>query len=131
MLEAIFLVRVLSAWRPGIAAREVHAPKAYLVDSGLLPHLLGADEGRIASDDQVTGKVLKNFVATEVLKHAEWATARTTAYHYRQREEEIDLVLENRSGEVAAIEVKAAATVSRKDLRAIEKLRDARGKRFK
>ncbi len=131
LLEAVFLVRVLPAWRPGIAAREVHAPKAYLVDSGLLAHLLGADEDRIASDDQVTGKVLENFVATEVLKHAEWSTVSTTAYHYRQREEEIDLVLENRLGEVAAIEVKAAATVGRKDLRAIEKLRDARGKRFK
>jgi hypothetical protein len=37
----------------------------------------------------VTGKVLENFAATEVLKHAEWATTDTTAYHYRQREEEI------------------------------------------
>jgi predicted AAA+ superfamily ATPase len=131
LLEAIFLVRILPAWRPGIAAREVHAPKAYLVDSGLLAHLLGADEERIASDDQVTGKVLENFVVMEVVKHAEWATVSTTAYHYRQRDEEIDVVLENRSGDVAAIEVKAAATVNRRDLKAIEKLRDARGKRFK
>ena len=34
LLEAIFLVRLLPAWRPGIAARETHAPKAYLVDPG-------------------------------------------------------------------------------------------------
>lgn len=61
------------AWRPGIGAREVHAPKAHLVDAGLLAHLLGADERRIAADDQITGKVLENFVVTEVLKHADWA----------------------------------------------------------
>lgn len=131
LLEAIFLVRVLPAWRPGIAAREVHAPKAYLVDSGLLAHLLGADRDRIAADDQVTGKVLENFVVTEILKHAEWAKVGTTAYHYRHREEEIDLILESRAGDVAAVEVKAAATINRRDLRPIERLRDARGERFK
>jgi len=56
---------------------------------------------------------------------------RTTAYHYRQRDEEIDLILENRAGEIAAVEVKAAVTVNRRDLRPIERLRDAHGKRFK
>lgn len=131
LLEGIFLVRVLPAWRPGIGAREVRAPKAYLVDSGLLAHLLGADEDRIARDDQVTGKVLENFVVIEILKHAEWAAVATTAYHYRQRDEEIDLILENRAGEIAAVEVKAAATVNRGDLRRMERLRDARGGRFK
>jgi uncharacterized protein len=131
LLEGVFLVRALPAWRPGIAAREVRAPKAYLVDSGLLTHLLGADENRIATDDQVTGKVLENFVVIEVLKHAEWAAVATTAYHYRQRDEEIDLILENRAGEIAAVEVKAAATVNRRDLKPIERLRDARGERFK
>jgi predicted AAA+ superfamily ATPase len=131
LLQTIFLVRLLPAWRPGIAARETHAPKAYLVDSGLLAYLLGANELRIAGDDQVTGKVLENFAVTEVLKHAEWSTIDTTAYHYRQREEEIDLVLESRSGDLAAIEVKAAATVSRSDIRALQKLRDRTGERFK
>jgi predicted AAA+ superfamily ATPase len=42
-LEAIFLVRQLPAWRPRIAEREARAPKAYLVDSGLLAHLPGDD----------------------------------------------------------------------------------------
>lgn len=131
LLQTVFLVRLLPAWRPGIGAREAHAPKAYLVDSGLLAHLLGADEHRIAADDQVTGKVLENFVVTEVLKHADWAGIDTTAYHYRQRDDEVDLVLESRAGEIVAIEVKAAASVGRKDLRAIEKLRDSRGECFK
>lgn len=131
LAEGIFLVRVLPAWRPGIAAREVHAPKAFLVDSGLLAHLLGADEDRITADDRVTGKVLENFVVTEILKHAEWADVATTAYHYRQREEEIDLILENRAGEIAAVEVKAATPIDRRDIRPIERLRDARKERFK
>lgn len=131
LLQTVFLVRLLPAWRPGLSARETHAPKAYLVDSGLLAHLLSADEHRIAHDDQVTGKMLENFVVTELLKHADWATTNTRAYHYRQRAEEIDLVLENRTGEIIAVEVKAASSVSRADLRAMEKLRTATGARFK
>jgi uncharacterized protein len=130
LLQTIFLVLMLPAWRPGIGAREKHAPKTYFVDSGLLTHLLGADERRIAADDQVTGKVLENFVVTEVLKHAAWARTETSAYHYREREEEVDLVLESRAGHISAIEVKATASVSRRDVRAMEKLRDSIGQRF-
>jgi predicted AAA+ superfamily ATPase len=130
LLQTIFLVHLLPAWRPGIGAREKHAPKAYLLDSGLLAHLLGADERRIATDDQVTGKVLENFVVTEVLKHAAWARTEANAYHYRQRDEEVDLVLESRAGDIVAIEVKATVSVSRRDVRAIEKLRDRTGRRF-
>ncbi len=131
LLQTIFLVRLLPAWRPGIGAREAHAPKAYLIDSGLLAYLLGADERRIAEDDQVTGKVLENFVVTEVLKHADWAETDASAYHYRRRDEEIDLVLESRAGEIVAIEIKAAASVGRKDVRAMERLRDSSGERFR
>ena len=131
LLQTVFLVHLLPAWRPGIGAREAHAPKAYLVDSGLLAHLLGADERRIAADDQVTGKMLENFVVAEVLKHADWAATDSSAYHYRQREDEVDLLLESRAGEIVAIEVKAAASVGRRDVRAMEKLRDSRGARFR
>jgi uncharacterized protein len=131
LLQTVFLVHQLPAWRPGIGAREVHAPKAYLVDAGLLAHLLGADEHRIEVDDQVTGKVLENFVVTEVLKHADWAATDSSAYHYRQREDEVDLVLESRSGDIVAIEVKAAASSDRRDVRTMEKLRHRMGARFK
>ncbi len=44
LLEQLFLVMRLQAWRPGLGAREASTPKVYLVDSGLLAHLLGADE---------------------------------------------------------------------------------------
>lgn len=131
LLQTVFLLAITPAWRPGIANREVQSPKSYLVDSGLLAHLLGADESRIATDDQVTGKVLENFVVTEVLKHREWADVRTTAHHYRRRDEEIDMVLESRSGDIACVEVKATASLRSRDWRAMEKLRDARGESFR
>jgi len=131
LLQTIFLVRVLPAWRPGIGSREVQAPKCHVVDAGLLAHLLGADEAGIAGDDQVTGRLLESFVVTEILKHVDWAVIGASAYHYRQRDDEVDLVLENRAGDIAAVEVKAAASLRPKDWRPLEKLRDGRGERFK
>lgn len=130
LLETLFLVHRLPAWRPGLGPREIHAPKLHLVDSGLLAHLLGANDRRIASDDRVTGKILESFVVMEVLKHADWAGTVTRQYHWRDGRDEVDLVLESRSGEIAAIEVKAAATVDTRDSRAMAKLRNSRGDDF-
>jgi hypothetical protein len=55
----------------------------------------------VEDDDQVTGKVCETFVAAELLKRASW--------------EDVDLVLESRRGDIAAVEVKARATITRKD----------------
>lgn len=131
LLETVFLVKRLPAWRPGLGAREVHAPKLHLVDAGLLAHLLAADANRIAHDDQVTGRLVENFVAMEIVKHADWAQTDTRVHHYRDGRDEIDVVLESRSGDIAAIEVKAGATLSARDWRALAKLRDRSPGRFR
>jgi predicted AAA+ superfamily ATPase len=130
LLEQMFLVRRLPAWRPGLGAREVHAPKIYIVDSGLMAHLLGADDRRIAADDQVTGRIVENFAAMEITKHAEWAAEPVRLYHYQRDREDVDLVIEWHDGSIAAIEVKSRATVRRDDWRWLAKLRDQRTARF-
>lgn len=131
LLEATFLVKRIPAWRPGLGQREIQHPKAYVVDSGLLLHLLGAGQDRLLRDDQVTGIALESFVAMEVARQAECASDEVRIYHYRRGREEIDLVLENRAGEIAAIEVKARATLDARDWRTMEKLREAYGRRFR
>lgn len=130
LLELTYLVKRIPAWRPGLRQREVQHPKLHVVDSGLLLHLLGADEGRLLTDDQLTGRVLESFVAMEIVKHAESADQQIRTHHYRQAADEIDLVLENQAGEIAAVEVKASASLSSKDWRSLAKLRDAAGARF-
>jgi predicted AAA+ superfamily ATPase len=131
LLEAAFLIRRVPAWRPGIGAREARTPKVYVTDSGLLCHLLGADAGRLARDDQVTGKALENFVTMEVARHADWAQTDARLFHYRSGRREVDLVLERRSGEIACVEVKAAASFGARDWHAMEVLRDERGEAFR
>jgi len=131
LLEATFIVKRIPAWRPGLGQREVRHPKAYLVDSGLLLHLLSANEAHLLADDQVTGKALENFVAMEVAKHAEWSAAEPRLFHYRRGGDEVDLLLEDRAGDVVAIEVKAKASLSPRDWRSLEKIRNSLGARFR
>jgi hypothetical protein len=95
-----------------------------------MAYLLGADERRIADDDQITGKILENFVAMEIARLRESAETEANQYHYRDRTDEVDVILETLSGEIAGVEVKAAATVNPSDYRGLVKLRDRRGDSF-
>ena len=131
LLEQTFLVKRLPAWRPGFGAREVATPKVYLVDTGLLANLLGADERRVREDDQITGRALENFVATELIKHLEWAETPARLYHYQRQQADIDLVVEAADGSLVAVEVKAAATVTDRDTKRIRELRERCGDRFR
>lgn len=131
LLEAIFLVQRLPAWTPGIGNREIRHPKIYVSDTGLLLHLLGANEKRLREDDQITGKALENFVAMELVRHADSSEENPKAHHYRRGRDEIDVILENRAGDICAIEVKASATIRDKDWGALARLRDARSKSFR
>jgi hypothetical protein len=131
LLEAIFLVQRLRAWTPGIGNREIRHQKIYVSDTGLLLHLLGADETRLVDDDQITGKALENFVAMEVVRHAESSEEGPSVFHYRRDRDEIDVVLENRAGDICAIEVKASATLNKRDWGALARLRDARFESFR
>jgi predicted AAA+ superfamily ATPase len=131
LLEQMFLVQRLPAWRPGLGAREAARPKAYVCDPGLLAFLLGADVERIEHDDQVIGKACETLVAVELLKHASWAQHDVRLHHYQRERGDIDLVLEDRAGNVAAVEVKAKASITARDWRSLTVLRDARGPRFK
>ena len=130
LLETVFLIRRVRAWRPGIGSREIQAPKLFVTDSGLLAHLLGADESRASTDDQVSGKLYENFVVMETARISEWADTRVSLYHYRERDDEVDVILEAESGEIVCLECKAGATVIPRDYRPIEKLRAAHGRRF-
>lgn len=131
LLETVFLIKRIPAWRPGIGTREIQKPKIYVVDTGLLADLLGADEQRIADDDQVTGKVFENFVGMELIKLLDWARTRAKLYHYRRDRAELDIVIENRAGELVALEVKASASIAERDHRQLAALRDARGIAFR
>jgi hypothetical protein len=131
LLEALFLVWFLPAWSSNLGKRLVKAPKIHVCDSGLACHLCGADAERLADDPMLAGRLLESFVAGELLKQSSWTEHPVTLHHYRsQSGAEVDVVLEDRAGRVAAVEVKLAANVTAHDIKGLASLRDALGDHF-
>ncbi|HOB54066.1 MAG TPA: ATP-binding protein [Acidobacteriota bacterium] len=131
LLETVFLVHRLPAWSRNLGQRLVKAPKLHVVDTGLACHLVGADARRISVERQLLGRILESFVVGELRKQVSWTAPRTALYHFRAATGmEVDVVLEKPDGSIAAIEVKASATLTPTDFAALRALRDQVGPQF-
>lgn len=130
LLEQIFLIVQLPAWSSNRLKRSVRKPKLHIGDSGLASAMIGIDLPGLMLDREYLGQLFETFVFQELLREASWSFEQTRFHHYRTREkEEVDIVLE-RGGRLAGVEVKANATLSKRDFRGLEKLRDSTDGRF-
>jgi hypothetical protein len=131
-LEQLFLVQRVSPWLHNELSRLVKTPKLHFLDSGLLAAMLGLSAEKLAKDRHAFGALLETFVFSEVMKQAAWSEERYSLSHYRDKDQdEVDLVVEDRSGALVGIEVKASATVRSSDLRGMRKLKKACGDTMK
>lgn len=131
LLEATFLIRFLPAWSSNLGLRFVKSPKLLINDTGLAASLLGLDAARLDADGRLFGSLLENFVAMEMAKDIGWSETQPQLFHFRTHaRQEVDLVLEDASGRIVAIEVKSSATVMSSDFSAIRTLADATGANF-
>lgn len=134
VLEAVFLVRRLPAWAANLSQREVRAAKVFVTDPGLAAHLRGVDADALLRPEVALGRdgpVVEGLAYSELLRQQGWSARRPQLFHYRERSgAEIDLVVEDRAGRVAAVEVKAAAGVTARDVRHLAAFRDRLGDRF-
>lgn len=132
LLETVFLVHRLPAWSRNLGKRLVKAPKLHLVDTGLACHLIGADKRRLSEDRSLLGRLLESFVVGELRKQVSWTDPRAALFHLRTAAgSEADVVIEKPDGSVAAIEVKASATVAASDFAALAALREQLGRQFR
>ncbi len=68
---------------------------------------------------------------SELLKQVTWADRDYVIHTYRDKDQvEVDFVIEDSAGQVAGVEVKAAASVSTGDLAGLKKLAALAGKKF-
>ena len=131
LLELLHLLVSVPAWTPGFPARAVRAPRLFIEDAGLMTHLLDADATRIAEDDVLSGRAYESFVAMELARLLPHTETMPRMRHWRGAHgEEVDVVLEDRTGRVIAVEIKAGATVRRGDLRGLGRFRALAGERF-
>ncbi len=132
LLEGVFLLQRIPAWSTNLSKRAVRSPKTAIIDSGLHCHLLGLDAKRLAEDRTLLGSVLENFVAQELTRLASWSEVRPRLFHYRTHAgQEADVILEDGSGTVVGVEVKARTTVRARDFRTLRALAESLGDRFR
>lgn len=131
LLQTLFIVFSLKPWHKNLGKRLVKSPKIYLCDSGLLLHLLKADKEKLNSDPNLLGKVLENFVVTELLKQCSWSKSNVDMYHYRTATgSEVDVILEDRSGNIVGIEIKSSKMVIADDFKGLKQFQSENKKSF-
>ena len=131
VLETLFLVCILPAWYTNTLKRVTKSPKLHFLDAGLLASLRGLTPERLRLDRTQFGPVLETFVLGELMKLASRAEDRYTFSHFRDKERnEVDIVVEDGLGRIVGVEVKASATVTRRDFAGLRRLAAATRDRF-
>ena len=131
LLEATFLVQLLRPWSGNLGQRLIQTPKVYLDDTGLLAHLSGLTVERLQVDGTLAGGLLENFVLMELRKQAAWSEIQPEFFYWRTASgQEVDIVLEDSAGRVVGIEIKASATLGGGDVRGLQAMAHALGKRW-
>jgi len=132
LLELLFFVHRVPAWSNNLTTRAVATQKLITTDSGLSGYLAGMSAKRAKHPTAPVGPLIENFVLGELARQLTWTAEPIRLYHYRDRDQrEVDAILEHASGEVVAIEVKAAETVRAEDFRHIRRLEDKLGHQFR
>ncbi|MDG1738672.1 MAG: ATP-binding protein [Paracoccaceae bacterium] len=131
IFESLYLVHTLQPWFTNRLKRLTKSPKLHFCDAGLLAAMRDVSPDVVRKDKTSFGAILETFVFSELRKIATWSEQRCTFSHFRDKDKnEVDIVLENRRGEVVGIEVKSSATVSASDFSGMRKLADACGEKF-
>ena len=104
LLEGLYLVRSLPPWTRNAGKRLVKAPKVYWRDSGILHALAGLPTLEKVLGHPLCGSSWEGYCMEQILNQLPKGA---TASHYRtQAGAEIDLVIEQRDGQVLAVEIK-------------------------
>lgn len=131
VLENLFLLHHLPPWHSNALKRIVKTPKVHFLDSGLLATVRGVTPEKLRRDRTALGPLLETFVLGEILKTANWSGDRYELSHFRDAEQnEVDIVIEDGAGRIVGIEVKASATVRRRDSIGLRRLASATGDQF-
>lgn len=132
VFEQMYLLKRIEVWARNRLNRVVKTPKVQFIDSGLLSTLAAITPAIVQQNRGRFGSVLETFVFGELLKHTTTAENDYQLLYYRDHDQfEVDFVIENAAGHLVGVEVKAAATVKKSDLRGLKRLASIAGEHFK
>lgn len=132
ILENVFVVESLPAWRTNRLKRLTLAPKRYVLDTGLMAAILRTDLSAILHDADLLGRIIDTFVTSQLRGELEVCATRPRLYHLRDQDgrHEVDIVAELGGGRVLGFEIKASASVDARDARHLAWMRDELGDRL-
>lgn len=133
ILSEMGLLDLAPSWSTNGLDRLVKQPKIYITDTGVAAAALEADAEDVLADGRLFGRMIDAFVAAQIRPAVAALPRPRRIHHLRNRggRHEIDLIVDlGRRRGVVAIEVKAAAEVTRHDARHLTWLRDALGENF-
>lgn len=132
ILENVFVVESLPAWRTNRLKRLTLAPKRYVLDTGLMAAILRTDLSAILHDADLLGRIIDTFVTSQLRGELEVCATRPRLYHLRDQDgrHEVDIVAELGGGRVLGFEIKASASVDAHDSRHLAWMRDELGDRL-
>jgi predicted AAA+ superfamily ATPase len=132
LLQHLFLTEQLPAWSASRLSRLVHLPKRYLVDPAFLGPLLGVDARAVLRDNDLLGRVLDNFVVSQLRADCLVSDLAPQLFHIRDANgrREVDILVELADGRVIGIEVKATAAPVPEDARHLRWLQGILGDKF-
>lgn len=111
--------------------RIVKRPKLHLSDAGICTALLGADTSQLTANRPLLRQLLEAFVHQEVRRQASWYDQSAEFFHLRNKDgAEVDILIEQPTGAIAGVEVKASGTVRHGDFTGLRELQTAVGDRF-
>jgi predicted AAA+ superfamily ATPase len=131
VFEQMYMLQRVDVWARNQLNRAVKTPKLQFIDSGLLAALIDLHATPVLQDRTQFGHVLETFVHSELLKHTTTSEGSYNLLYYRDFDKfEVDVVIENAAGRLVGVEVKAAASVTERDLRGLKKLASVAGPLF-
>jgi len=132
LLEQLFLVEQLPAWHSNEYKRFIKIPKMHSIDTGLMYAIRGLTKERLVQHPADFGLLLKSFVYNELRKQATWLDGPLHFFHYRDKDKvEVDIIIENGTGDCFAVEVETAAALNTKDFAGLQRFQNVAGERFK
>jgi hypothetical protein len=132
LLERVFLIETVSPWSGSIRSRLVKAPKLFITDTGLLSYLLGLNLKRLRNEPTAAGGLTETFVVNELRKLLGSSKTDAEIFHFRSStDREVDVILENRAGEIVGIEIKSSSTIGKGDFKSLQTLADLLPRKFK
>lgn len=120
-LESLYIVEKLPPWIKTDYERVGKKSKIYMTDCGSLTALLNWNKDKIYLDTDSLGKLVETFVFNELMAFIDCSKKRYHLSQYRDKDRrEIDFILEDEEGNIAAIEVKAGSNISKNHFRHME-----------